>query len=68
MFKITFEPRLHNCQIIKKCIQTKSYIHYNDIYSSTSQQINKINISESSIIAIINKYQNEIYLIYYENK
>ena len=64
--KLTYNTKLHNH--IKKKIDDKNYINFKDVYCVGSPQHNKYNKSENVLISIINKYQNEIYLIYFDKK
>lgn len=49
-----------------KHIDLKSYIEYDKIYGISSPQYKKIIKSDKTLITVINKYQNKIYLISYK--
>jgi hypothetical protein len=63
-YKLTYLPK-NNSHILKH-IDEKKYIDYDKIYGISSPQYKKIIKSDKTLITIVNKYQNEIYLISYK--
>jgi hypothetical protein len=52
--------------LIKKKIDDKNRVFFTDVYHAGTPQYEKYNKSKNVLITIVNKYQNEIYLIFFD--
>lgn len=64
-FKIRYDSKLHKNLI--DSVYKGTYIDYNDIYPPGTKNNKIIKNSQNALITVVNRYQNEIYLIYYDN-
>ena len=62
-FKIRCDGKLH----IRDSVYKGTYIDYNDIYPPGTKNNKIIKKSQNTLITVVNRYKNEIYLIYYYN-
>lgn len=63
--KFTFKPKQHTKLL--SAIDNKSFFHYNDIYNIGSVQDTEIKKRKNLVITGVNKYQTEVYLIFYDS-
>ena len=60
----------YDCKLHKNIIDSVykgTYTDYNDIYPPGTKQNKIIQKSQNALITVVNRYQNEIYFIYYDN-
>ena len=64
-FKIRYDSKLH--KNIIDSVYKGTYIDYKDIYPPGTKQNKIIQKSQNALITVVNRYQNEIYFLYYDN-
>ena len=67
IYKLTYNNKMNGYTKLKEAIKNNTYMDYTDLYAPKSSQIKSISENPKSIIVIVNKAQNEIYLLHYNN-